>query len=162
MDLRLADETVLVNNAAATQRKRFLDTTAQDWQAQVDVTVTGMPVRDAVKETRMKDAIGQAVPRTEQLRLITGRGTYVSDLQLPRTKHVTFLRSPHAHARISALDASRARDPAGVRAVFTGQDFGATALRAQSAVGDSLGVAVDLLPITPSDLWQLMQQGRTQ
>ena len=33
---------VLVNNAAATQRKRFLDTTAQDWQAQVDVTVTGM------------------------------------------------------------------------------------------------------------------------
>jgi NAD(P)-dependent dehydrogenase (short-subunit alcohol dehydrogenase family) len=33
---------VLVNNAAATQRKRFLDTTADDWQAQVDVTVTGM------------------------------------------------------------------------------------------------------------------------
>ena len=33
---------VLVNNAAATQRKPFLDTTADDWQAQVDVTVTGM------------------------------------------------------------------------------------------------------------------------
>ena len=33
---------VLVNNAAATQRKRFLDTTADDWQAQVDITVTGM------------------------------------------------------------------------------------------------------------------------
>ena len=33
---------VLVNNAAATQRKPFLDTTADDWQAQVDVTATGM------------------------------------------------------------------------------------------------------------------------
>ena len=33
---------VLVNNAAATQRKRFLDTTPDDWRAQVDVTVTGM------------------------------------------------------------------------------------------------------------------------
>ena len=68
----------------------------------------------------MKDAIGQPVPRKEDLRLITGRGTYVSDLQLPRTKHVAFLRSPHAHARISAIDASQARELAGVRAVFTG------------------------------------------
>jgi 3-oxoacyl-[acyl-carrier protein] reductase len=33
---------VLVNNAAATQRERFLDTTPRDWQAQLDVTVTGM------------------------------------------------------------------------------------------------------------------------
>jgi 3-oxoacyl-[acyl-carrier protein] reductase len=32
---------VLINNAAATQRKPFLETTAADWQAQVDVTVTG-------------------------------------------------------------------------------------------------------------------------
>ena len=39
---RLGPISVLVNNAAATQRKRFLDTTAADWQAQVDVTVTGM------------------------------------------------------------------------------------------------------------------------
>jgi 2-hydroxycyclohexanecarboxyl-CoA dehydrogenase len=38
---RLGPISVLVNNAAATQRKRFLDTTADDWQAQVDVTVTG-------------------------------------------------------------------------------------------------------------------------
>jgi NAD(P)-dependent dehydrogenase (short-subunit alcohol dehydrogenase family) len=38
---RLGPISILVNNAAATQRKRFLDTTAADWQAQVDVTVTG-------------------------------------------------------------------------------------------------------------------------
>ena len=35
----------------------------------------------------MKHAIGRPVPRKEDLRLITGRGTYVSDVQLPRTKH---------------------------------------------------------------------------
>ena len=71
----------------------------------------------------MKDVIGQPVPRKEDLRLVTGRGTYVSDLQPPRTRHVAFLRSPHAHARITAIDASRARELAGVRAVFTGEDF---------------------------------------
>jgi hypothetical protein len=40
----------------------------------------------------MKDAISQPVPGQENLWLITGRGTYVSDLQLPRTKHVAFRR----------------------------------------------------------------------
>ena len=72
----------------------------------------------------MKDAVGQPVPRKEDLRLITGRGTYVSDLQLPRTRHVAFLRSPHAHARITAIDTSQARQLAGVTAVFTGQEQG--------------------------------------
>ena len=47
----------------------------------------------------MKDAIGAPVPRKEDLRLITGRGTYVSDLQPSRTRHVAFLRSPHAHCQ---------------------------------------------------------------
>jgi len=42
VESRLGPIGILVNNAAATQRKRFLDTTAADWQAQVDVTVTGM------------------------------------------------------------------------------------------------------------------------
>src|SRR5580704_8153002 len=82
----------------------------------------------------MKDAVGQPVPRKEDLRLITGRGTYVSDLLPRRTRHVAFLRSPHAHARIGAIDASQARELAGVRAVFTGEDFRDTALRARSAL----------------------------
>ena len=76
----------LVNNAAATQRKRFLDTTAQDWQAQVDVTVTGMPVTRACCEgdrranEEMPYAPRAGAHRTEDLRLITGgRTTYVDD-----------------------------------------------------------------------------------
>ena len=51
-----------------------------------------------------------------------------------RTRHVAFLRSPHAHARIGAVDASQARELAGVRAVFTGEDFRDIALRARSAL----------------------------
>src|SRR2546421_228555 len=38
----LGPVSILVNNAAATQRQRFLDSAPADWQAQVDVTVTGM------------------------------------------------------------------------------------------------------------------------
>ena len=95
----------------------------------------------------MKDAIGQPVPRKEDLRLITGRGAYVSDLQLPRTKHVAFLRSPHAHARISAIDASQAREMTGVRAVFTSEDkhFAPVALRAQSALAGYVETAQPVL-----------------
>jgi carbon-monoxide dehydrogenase large subunit len=83
-----------------------------------------------------QSAVGSPVARKEDLRLITGRGTYVSDLQLPRTRHVAFLRSPVAHARIRSVDATAARRWPGVRAVFTGGEpgFAAVSLRAQSAL----------------------------
>jgi NAD(P)-dependent dehydrogenase (short-subunit alcohol dehydrogenase family) len=42
VESELGPVAVLVNNAAATQRQKFLDSTPADWQAQVDVTVTGM------------------------------------------------------------------------------------------------------------------------
>jgi NAD(P)-dependent dehydrogenase (short-subunit alcohol dehydrogenase family) len=42
VESELGPVSVLINNAAATQRQRFLDSTPADWRAQVDVTVTGM------------------------------------------------------------------------------------------------------------------------
>jgi NAD(P)-dependent dehydrogenase (short-subunit alcohol dehydrogenase family) len=42
VETELGPVAVLINNAAATQRQKFLDSTPADWQAQVDVTVTGM------------------------------------------------------------------------------------------------------------------------
>jgi NAD(P)-dependent dehydrogenase (short-subunit alcohol dehydrogenase family) len=42
VESELGPVAILVNNAAATQRQKFLDSTPADWQAQVDVTVTGM------------------------------------------------------------------------------------------------------------------------
>ncbi|MEV6896050.1 xanthine dehydrogenase family protein molybdopterin-binding subunit [Amycolatopsis sp. NPDC051372] len=80
-------------------------------------------------------AVGKVVRRKEDARLITGRGRYVSDLQLPRMRHVAFLRSPFGHARITRVDASAARELPRVH-VFTGDEaeFAAVPLRALSAL----------------------------
>jgi CO/xanthine dehydrogenase Mo-binding subunit len=52
--------------------------------------------------------VGQRVKRTEDSRLVHGRGRYVDDIRLAGTLHVAFVRSPHAHARIGAVDTTRA------------------------------------------------------
>ena len=52
--------------------------------------------------------IGQPVRRKEDLRLLTGRGRYSDDLNLPGQAYAAMLRSPHAHARIRAIDTSAA------------------------------------------------------
>ncbi len=67
--------------------------------------------------------IGAKVPRVEDRRILTGRGRYVDDLHLPHMLHATFLRSPLAHARITSIDVSAARQAPGVVAVFTGEDM---------------------------------------
>ena len=93
-------------------------------------------------------AVGEPVARKEDRRLITGHGAYVSDLQLPRTRHVAFLRSPHAHARIGSAGVARARAMDGVRAVFTGRDFAAVELRAQSALPAYVETAQPVMAVT--------------
>ena len=65
--------------------------------------------------------IGQSVPRANAKRLLQGRGVYTDDLRLPRLAHVVFFRSPHAHARISKLDFTKARAMPGVIAVVDGK-----------------------------------------
>jgi aerobic carbon-monoxide dehydrogenase large subunit len=72
---------------------------------------------------RPNSYIGKTVPRPNLDRLMQGRGLYVSDLELPRMAHVVFLRSPHAHAKIVAIDAAEAKLKPGVIAVVTGQDL---------------------------------------
>src|SRR5258707_15668665 len=70
--------------------------------------------------------LGTRVVRTEDPRLLTAGGTYVDDLRVPElagAARVTFVRSPIAHALITALDPSAARDAPGVIAVFTAQDM---------------------------------------
>ena len=47
---------------------------------------------------------GAPVRRREDPRLLTGRGRYVSDVELPRMLHVAFVRSTHAHARLRDVD----------------------------------------------------------
>src|SRR5215472_1133701 len=67
--------------------------------------------------------IGQPVRRVEDQRFITGRGTYLDDINRPRQAYAFMLRSPHAHARIGAVNTTAAISAAGVLAVFTGDDL---------------------------------------
>ncbi|MBI3049808.1 MAG: xanthine dehydrogenase family protein molybdopterin-binding subunit [Acidobacteria bacterium] len=63
--------------------------------------------------------IGRSVRSKEAPRHVTGRGRYVDDLALPRMLHACMLRSPYAHARIVAVDATGAAGLPGVKAVIT-------------------------------------------
>lgn len=67
--------------------------------------------------------IGRAQPRQIALRHLAGRGRFVGDQALPRMLHAAFLRSPLAHARITALDLGPARGMPGVAAVFGADDL---------------------------------------
>ena len=67
--------------------------------------------------------MGAEVKRKEDPRLITGSSTYVTDVALPGMLWVAFVRSPHAHARIKAIDTRAALQVPGVRMVVTGEDI---------------------------------------
>src|SRR5438045_4090889 len=66
-------------------------------------------------------SIGQPVRRVEDRRFITGHGNYVDDISRPRQAWAFMLRSPHAHARIRAIDSAAAAAANGVLAVLTGE-----------------------------------------
>jgi carbon-monoxide dehydrogenase large subunit len=72
--------------------------------------------------------IGEAVLRREDLRLLTGNGSYTDDVKLPHQAYAVFVRSPHAHARILSIDTEAARTAEGVLAVLTGADAKADGL----------------------------------
>jgi carbon-monoxide dehydrogenase large subunit len=72
---------------------------------------------------RPNSYIGKSVPRPNVRKLVEGRGQFVDDIVLPRTVHVAFVRSPHAHARIGAIDSTEALQVPGVLRVFTGKDL---------------------------------------
>ncbi len=71
----------------------------------------------------MQFGMGQAVVRKEDLRLLTGGGRYLDDINLPGQAHAAFLRSPHAHAKIKSIDTASAKTAPGVIAVLTGADL---------------------------------------
>jgi aerobic carbon-monoxide dehydrogenase large subunit len=70
----------------------------------------------------MQTGIGHSVRRKEDARLLTGRGRYSDDFTLPEQAYGAVVRSPHAHARILAVDTKAASAMPGVLAVLTGAD----------------------------------------
>ncbi len=66
---------------------------------------------------------GQALPRVEDRKLLTGRGCYVDDINLPMQAYGVVVYSNHARARIRSIDASRALRSPGTLGVLTGSDI---------------------------------------
>ncbi len=87
---------------------------------------------------RPEAEIGKRRTRKEDQHLITGRGTFVDNMTLPGLAHLAILRSPVAHATITSINASPARERPGVIAAFTGRDF-----------ADSQGNLPCAWPVTP-------------
>src|ERR1700756_5538014 len=73
----------------------------------------------------MTSLLGRSLNRLEDERFLRGRGRYVADLAPPRALHGAVARSPHAHARIAAVNVEVARAMPDVVAVFAGADLAA-------------------------------------
>ncbi len=67
--------------------------------------------------------LGSRPPRPDGVDKVTGRAVYGNDTLLPGMLYGHIVRSPHAHARIVAIDTSKAEALPGVRAVVTGADL---------------------------------------
>jgi carbon-monoxide dehydrogenase large subunit len=91
--------------------------------------------------------IGQPVRRVEDRRFLTGRGRYLDDISRPHQAYAVFLRSPHAHAIIGAIDATAAAATPDVLAVLTGADLASDELGTVPCVS---GVPGAVLPPRPA------------
>src|SRR6478735_5224556 len=69
------------------------------------------------------EGIGARVLRKEDKRFITGKGKYTDDVRLHGMTYASFVRSPHAHARIKSIDTTAAKAMPGVVDVLTGQQL---------------------------------------
>ena len=72
------------------------------------------------------DGIGARVTRKEDHRFLTGNGQYTDDITLNHQTYASFVRSPHAHAKIKSVNTSAAAAMPGVIMIFTGADIAET------------------------------------
>ena len=88
--------------------------------------------------------------RVEDDRFLRGRGRFVEDIAAPGALHAVMLRSPHAHARIVAIDIAAARAMPGVRDILTAADLGAEGLRPLPCVAKVATLAPLVIPPRPA------------
>lgn len=81
-----------------------------------------MNPRQSVGATRY---VGERTKRKEDGRLLTGRGQFTDDLQLPGMAHIAYVRSAVARGRIVSIDMDAAKDIPGVHAIYTQADLAA-------------------------------------
>ena len=88
----------------------------------------GDTIRAGIGDT-IRAGIGDAPRRREDARFVTGHGAYLDDLRFDGVTHAVFLRSPHAHARIAAIDTADALKTPGVLSILTAKDVAQDGLR---------------------------------
>jgi carbon-monoxide dehydrogenase large subunit len=93
--------------------------------------------------------VGARVKRVEDPRLLAGKGTYVDDLRIAGTVCVAFLRSMHAHARITRIETISALGVRGVIGIFAGKDIEALVrpISARSRMKSYHATAMPLLAV---------------
>ena len=89
----------------------------------------------------VKFGMAQPVKRVEDVRLLKGQGLYTDDVTAPGALQVLVLRSPHAHATITAMDVAPALALPGVVAIYTAADLAA----------DGISAIPCMVPITNQD-----------
>ena len=99
---------------------------------------------------------GSSVRRKEDPRILTGRGNYIADVQVAGMLHASFLRSPIAHARITSIDVSAAREAAGVIAVYTGDDMEQLVSSGPVGITAMMGVPGPVFTILATDKVRLV------
>ena len=74
-------------------------------------------------ETQTYQTVGKPEKKVDAVKLVQGKPAFTADVDMRGMLYARVLRSPHAHARITKIDASKARDLKGVAAVLTWQDI---------------------------------------
>ena len=74
-------------------------------------------------EESLRFGSGRGAPRSEDDPLLAGRGRFTDDVNLPGQAYAAFVRAQLAHARIRAVDVSRAAHMPGVLGVHTGEEL---------------------------------------
>ena len=82
-----------------------------------------MPLDNTLTNERRFNVVGTRPNRPDGIDKVTGRARYGADMTMPGMLWGLILRSPHAHARIRGIDASKALALPGVKAVVTSEDF---------------------------------------
>jgi putative selenate reductase molybdopterin-binding subunit len=82
-----------------------------------------LPRIQVSQDAERRQAVGKPVPKVDAIKLVQGKPAFADDFEMRGMLTAKVLHSPHAHARINHVDASKARELPGVAAVLTWEDI---------------------------------------
>ena len=88
-----------------------------------DTVTRVMPQIRVTPETENWQRVGKPEPKVDAIKLAQGKPAFTADVEMRGMLHAKVLHSPHAHARITSIDARKARELPGVAAVLTHEDI---------------------------------------